>query len=92
VPREAAQRLKDIHEAASNLHERLSEMQAWAMTEQGVVEMQPESLEEVRRRQMEMLRAIQGLAAALDTWVSMSQAVVERYLPQLADVLAREAS
>lgn len=49
-------------------------------------------LETLLERQGEMLEAIQDLAGALDVWVSTSQTILERYLPQLVRLLVNERS
>ncbi len=53
----------------------------------GLADLQQDDLESVRRRQQEMLEAIQGLASTLDTWVLISQPMVEHYLPMIAETL-----
>ena len=90
MPEQATRRVEEMREAAAHLHERLAELQHWAMQERGIASLQEdEDLGAVRRRQQDMLESIQGLASALDTWVSISQSTIEHYLPMLAELLRR---
>jgi hypothetical protein len=88
VPREVGHRLQDISEASARLHERLAELQHWAWNEQGIAQLPAgRSMEALFERQQEMLKAIQDLAVALDTWISLSQSLTEHYLPRLVRLL-----
>lgn len=93
MPQEAGQRFEDMREAVEGLHERLSEIRRAAWSEQGRMQgSTEETLETLLERQGEMLEAIQDLAGALDVWVSTSQTILERYLPQLVRLLVNERS
>ncbi len=91
---EDVQRLVEMHEVAARLHERLCMLEQWTSNEQGLSQMLPEaarSPEELVRRQEETFKAIRGLAAALDTWVSMSQSILERSLSQPMTLILDDA-
>jgi hypothetical protein len=94
MPIEVVQRLGEIHEVAAQLHERLCILEEWASDEQGLSQLQPEaarSPEELVRRQEETFKAVRDLAASLDTWVGMSQSMLEGYLPQVVTMALNEA-